>query len=411
MRTLLKLFALMLLLTACTKQEDEATPVTPTQDAVKFSLNSEQQKRVAQDNDFALDLFKKTDAEAQNDNVFVSPLSVSIALGMAWNGAAGETKTEIETALKMSGLSSETINSYYRIMQKALPSVDPKTKLAIANSIWYKTGFYVKPDFLQINKTYFDAYVKEMDFSQSWAVDTINNWCAAHTNNLIPKILNRISTEDVMYLTNAVYFKGTWAQKFAKEATVESTFTTAANTQVKVNMMSKLDDLSYYQDNNAQYVDIPYGNNSFSMTVILPAEGKTCDDYLNNISISSLNQSLASMSNQKVEVHLPRFKLEKDYSLVATLKAMGMQKAFGDYADFSALSTERIFISEIMHKTYIAVDEEGTEAAAITNIGIVSTSLPNYPVFNANRPFLFMIREKTTGIILFMGKIISPDKY
>ncbi|HEY5499707.1 MAG TPA: serpin family protein, partial [Bacteroidales bacterium] len=243
-------------------------------------LKAELQKRVAQDNEFALDLLKKTIQDVNASNVFISPLSVSIALGMAWNGAEGTTRTEMEKALKMSGMSIENINEYYKIMQQSLPLADSKTTLKIANSIWYRNGFQIKQPFLDMNKTYFDAGIRSLDFSATWAVDTINGWCAQKTNNLVNNVIKEIPDNTMMYLINAVYFKGLWISPFEKKQTYLTNFTNELGQMTEVNMMSKIDTFNYCSDSYAQYLDLPYGNGAFSMTVILPASGKTTSDVL-----------------------------------------------------------------------------------------------------------------------------------
>lgn len=374
-------------------------------------LSAELQKRVAQDNEFALDLLKKTIENAEESNVFISPLSVSIALGMAWNGADGSTKTEMETALKMSGMSADNINEYYRIMLDSLPTADSSTILKIANSIWYKNGFQIKQPFLDINAAYFDAEIRSLDFSKAWAVDTINNWCTRKTNNLIKEVIKEIPPLARMYLINAVYFKGVWACPFDEEQTFKTNFTDEQGRLNEVNMMHMTDTFPYYSDSYAQYLDIPYGNGAFSMTVILPSGGKTTGNVLDYLTNERLNSALGSLQIQKVDVNFPRFKTECNYELSETLKAMGMKKAFEDTADFSKISDEDLFISSVIHKTYVEVTEEGTEAAAVTVIEFVTTSLPNYPTFFASKPFIFLIREKGTGVILFAGKMGAVEKY
>lgn len=374
-------------------------------------LSAELQKRVAQDNEFALDLLKKTIENAEESNVFISPLSVSIALGMAWNGADGSTKTEMETALKMSGMSADNINEYYRIMLDSLPTADSSTILKIANSIWYKNGFQIKQPFLDINAAYFDAEIRSLDFSKAWAVDTINNWCTRKTNNLIKEVIKEIPPLARMYLINAVYFKGVWACPFDEEQTFKTNFTDEQGRLNEVNMMHMTDTFPYYSDSYAQYLDIPYGNGAFSMTVILPSGGKTTGNVLDYLTNERLNSALGSLQIQKVDVNFPRFKTECNYELSETLKAMGMKKAFEDTADFSKISDEDLFISSVIHKTYVEVTEEGTEAAAVTVIEFVTTSLPNYPTFFASKPFIFLIREKGTGVILFAGKMGAITSY
>jgi serine protease inhibitor len=409
MKKSLFLIFTVLLVISCVSQNDPITPI-PT-DAKPIVLKAGMEKRISQDNEFAFDLLKKTIAGFDQANVFVSPLSVSIALGMAWNGANGQTKTEMETALKMSGMSVSDINEYYKLMQTTLPTIDPTTKLSIANSLWYRTGFPVKSDFLQINSDYFNAYVRELDFSQVWAKDTINNWCSKKTNKLIPSIIDNISSDMRMYLINAVYFKGIWRQKFETKNTGEANFTNELGTVVKVNMMSQTDTFAYAQDNYAKYLDMPYGNKAFSMTIVLPNEEKTTVDVLNYLTPANWNNTLSAMTKGEVLVKIPRFKVENKFKLNSVLKSMGMNLAFLDFADFSKISVQSLMISEVLHKTYVVVNEEGTEAAAVTSVGMMTTSMPVVKEFIVNKPFLYVIREKSTGVILFIGKMGNIEKY
>ena len=412
MKKIFILLFIVLMSAGCTVKNDPIiqTPV----DAKPIVLSETQKTRINQDNGFAFDLLKNTITSSGETNVFISPLSVSIALGMTWNGANGTTRTEMETALKMSGMSVADINGYYQVMQSTLPGIDPTTMLSIANSLWYKTGFVVKPDFLKANSDYFNAYIKEMDFSQAWALDTINNWCAKKTNNLIQKPLSKIPSDAVMYLVNAIYFKGIWRKHFETKNTTEANFTNELGNQVKVNMMYQKDTFSYAQDNYAQYLDLPYGNKAFTMTVILPNDGKSTTDVLNQLTPDNWSNTLQTMTSRVTELYLPRFKNQNQFSLVKPLESMGMNLAFTDYADFSNISNAGLKISDVIHDTFVEVTEEGTEAAAVT-IVVVVTSVSKEPlppvVFNVNKPFLFVIREKSTGVILFIGKMGSVDKY
>lgn len=407
-----KLFLMLLIgtMVSCTSQNDPS--IKNPKNAQPIKLTVEQQQKVGRDNAFAFDLLKNSEAVTGETNLFISPLSVSIALGMVWNGANGQTKTEIENALKMNGMTVDDINTYYKIMQSKLPEIDPTTKLSIANSLWYITGFPVKQSFLTVNQTYFDAYVKEIDFTQSWALDTINNWCAQKTNNLIQKPLKNIPADMVMYLINAVYFKGIWVKQFDKKNTFEANFTNEANETVPVNMMCLKDTFAYAEDDKAQYLDLPYGNKAFSMTVILPAEGVSATDYLNNyLTTDRWNAALNAMTTTKIDVYLPRFKNENDLELKPVMQRMGMNLSFTDNADFTGIADMRLYISTIIHDTYVEVTEDGTEAAAVTIIGVGTTSMPLDPVFTVNKPFLFVIREKSTGVILFAGKMGNVRKY
>jgi serpin B len=412
---MIKIFILLfivLMSASCTVQNDPTVQVPV--DAKPIVLSESMKTRISQDNGFAFDLLKNTITSSGETNVFISPLSVSIALGMTWNGANGATKTEMETALKMSGMSVSDINGYYQVMQSTLPGIDPTTKLSIANSLWYKTGFVVKPDFLKVNSDYFNAYIKEMDFSQAWALDTINNWCAKKTNNLIQKPLSEIPTYAVMYLVNAIYFKGIWRKHFETKNTTEANFTNELGNQVKVNMMYQKDTFAYAQDNYAQYLDLPYGNKAFNMTVILPNDGKSTTDVLNQLTPDTWSNTLQSMTSRVTELYLPRFSNQNLFSLVKPLESMGMNLAFSGYADFSNISNADLQISNVIHSTYVAVTEEGTEAAAVTLVEIAETTSA-YPlppvIFKVNKPFVFVIREKSTGVILFIGEMGSVDKF
>lgn len=409
MKKLFLFLSLVLTFTACNNENGPSSQLPP--DAKPIVLSAEQEKRVGQDNEFAFNLFRKVIDFSKETNVFISPLSVSIALGMTWNGAAGETKSEMESALKMSGMSVEEINEYYRILQTTLPTIDPTTKLSLANSLWYRSGFQVKPDFLKVNIDYFDAYVRELDFSEAWAVDTINQWCAKKTNNLIPSVLDRIPEDAVMYLINAIYFKGIWRHQFEKKNTSQAYFTNEAGEKVKVNMMFQKDTFAYAEDEKAQYLDMPYGNKAFSMTIILPKNGNTTADLLEYLTVNQWNSILQSLSMRKVEVYFPRFSSKNKFLLNDPLIDMGMKLAFTDNADFSNIADENLFISRVLHNTYIEVTEEGTEAAAVTVVEIGYTSVPMIPEFRVNKPFLFVIRENSTGVILFMGKMGNVELF
>jgi serpin B len=406
MKNLIFIFASLLLIVSCKDVE----PINVIEDAKPITLTVTMQKRVNQDNEFAFDIFKKTSNESNQANVLISPLSISIALGMTLNGATDETKTGIEKALKMSGLTLDNINDYYKVMQTTLPTIDPKTTLNIANSIWYKTGYPVKTEFLTVNKNYFNAEVREMDFSQAWAKDTINNWIARKTNNHIKDMLDQIPADVVMYLINAVYFKGMWKQPFNVKATKETNFTNYLNTQQKVNMMYQKDTFSYFANEKAQYLDMPYGNNAFSMTVILPTQISSINEVLETLDAESWNLTLNKMESEEVMVYLPRFKSKSKFLLNNVLKSMGMARAFEDNDEFRNMANSDLYISRVLHDTAIEVTEEGTVAAAATIVEMTEKAMFN-SIFNANRPFIYIIREKSTGVILFIGKTDNIDKF
>ena len=390
---------------------DNTNPL-PDGTADPINLTAVQKQRVAQDNEFAFDLMNRTMADTSDENVFISPLSVSIALGMARNGAIGVTKTEMETALKMEGLTDAEINEYYKLMQTTLPDLDPKTRLTIANSIWYRNTFSVKAGFLKTNTDYFNSEVAAMDFNSPDAVKTINKWCSDHTNGLIPEVIKTIDPAQMMFLINAIYFKGTWVKQFDKKDTRESDFTNELNQRVKVNMMNITDTFAYTEDDYAQYLDMPYGNQAFSMTVILPKGTGRAADVFKTLTPEKYSQVLKGLDVQKVIVSMPRFRVKNRFQLKEPLRQMGMLKAFQPNAEFDNISDLKpLYIGFVQHDTYVEVTEEGTEAAAVTTIGFETTSLPVNPYFIVNKPFAFVIREKSSGVILFMGKVGNAEKF
>jgi serpin B len=404
MKTIVSLFVSALLLTSCAGILTSCTEPDVNTTAGDIPLKVGMEKKVAQDNDFSFDLLRQTIAHNGEPNVFISPLSMSIALGMVRNGAAGATLQEIEQALHLSGMSNDEINEYYKIMREGLLSVDPKTKLNIANSIWYRTGFPVKVGFLNVNKNYFNAEVRALDFTDPGAVDVINGWCAKATNNLIKKPLDRISADAMLYLINAIYFKGIWVKQFDPKKTYKTDFLAENGSRTQVDMMVQKDTFLYAEDEKAQYLDMPYGNKAFSITVVLPKDGLTTGQLLEDLSASEFTAIYNSLQKQEVNVFFPKFKMENKYEMKDPMGALGMQLAFTDEADFSPISDIKLLISRIIHSTYVEVDEVGTEAAAVTIVEFETTSMPVTPFFVANKPFIFLIREKSTGVILFAGK-------
>ena len=399
------LFVLPLLFLACEPDDDIRKEAEP----IRLKVGME--KRVAQDNEFAWDLFRQVLDNTKEANTFISPLSVSIALGMTWNGADGKTRSEMESTLKMSGISEKEINEYYQIMQNSLVKIDPSTKLNIANSIWYKDGFPIYQSFLDVNKEYFNAEVSALDFSDPKSLDKINDWCSKKTNGLIKNPLDRIPADAIMYLINAIYFKGIWSSEFNSKDTSEKDFVTSGGKTNKVDMMRQEQTFNYYEDDQAQYLDMPYGNKAFSMTVILPKQENTIESYLKDFDADEWNAITESLSPREVQVYFPKFKVQSKLELKDVLAIMGMPSAFDGEANFSRMSENDLLISRIIHSTYCDVNEKGTEAAAVTIIEMKEMALPENPVFYANHPFIFIIREKSTGVILFMGKMGEVEKY
>ena len=366
-------------------------------------------KKTETDNDFAFDLFKTTYQSEDNDNIFISPLSVSMALSMTLNGAKGTTLEEMKTALRAQGYSVDEINEYNKSLKKALMEVDETTDFTIANSIWYRDNIIVYDDFISVNKDNYDAEIKPIDFTSPDAVTQINDWCALHTKDKIKEVIKEIPGNALMYLINAIFFKGVWASVFDKENTKKEDFFTEGKVSAgKVDMMQQADFFYYFEDEYCRYIQLPYGNKAFSMIVMLPEEGKTVNDIISNLDSKRWNNAMQYMSMDMVNLRLPRFKAECEYYMEKSiLPDMGMITPFTGSADFSGIMNNSSQIDVVIHKTFVEVNEEGTEAAAVTVVQMV-TSAGTEPViidYNVNKPFVFAIRENSTGAILFIGKM------
>lgn len=392
--------------TACTR--DMSTE--PGQVTVRDLSKTEKKVTKASD-DFGLQLLQKI-AEDEENNIFISPLSVSMALGMTLNGAHGETESAMQSTIGFDGMSPSEINAAYQSLIKLLTGIDPKVQFEIANSIWSRSGFSVEQDFINTNKTFFDALVTSLDFSSAAAPTTINKWVDNKTHGKIAKIVDQIPPDAVMYLINAIYFKGTWTYEFKKSDTQDETFFVTDNDRVQVPFMRQTNDKLPYQQNELfQAVDLPYGNEQFRMTIILPAHGKNIDEIIGQLDSQTWNDWMADFRTQKGTLQMPKFKLEYKKSLVNVLSALGMGAAFGPSADFTGINKNgNLVISEVLHKTFVDVYEEGTEAAAVTSVEISLTSVGGSGSFfmRVDRPFLFAIREQSSGTILFIGRVNNP---
>ena len=365
---------------------------------------------VKANNTFTFNLFKAI-PESSGKNVMVSPLSISLALSMALNGADGSTKTDMVKALGFSDLSVDEINQVYLDLVSSLKKADPNVVLNVANSIWIKKDFPVLDSFIVTNQKYFDASVQKIVFDPS-AVTTINNWVNEKTGTKIPKILDKISSDEIMFLINAIYFNGKWQTQFEKSQTQNGSFTLGTGSSVSTALMKVKKEFGYSQQVGYQALKMPYGRGKFSMVVLLPGVGMTPDQIIEQLSPSSWETLGTSLnSSVKVDVWMPRFKFEWQSDLNDVLSSLGMSVAFSaNDADFSKINSNgQLYITKVKHKTFIEVNEAGTEAAAATSIGIGLTSVgPMEPVFHVVRPFLFFITEEDTGAILFAGKVENP---
>jgi len=365
---------------------------------------------VKADNGFTFNLFSKI-PDSQGHNVIVSPLSISLALCMTLNGADGTTRSDMINALGLSGLSVDEINQIYSDLISALRQADPNVVLGIANSIWIKKTFPVLDSFIAANQKYYDAQVQSLDFNQA-ALATINSWVNSKTNGKIPAILDQISADEIMFLINAIYFNGKWQIQFDKANTEDGPFTLSTGLQATVPLMMVKENFGYSEQTGYRALKMPYGLGKFGMVMLLPDAGKSADQLIQQLDPSAWeNLKAALASDSKVDVWLPRFKFSWESDLNDILSSLGMAIAFSKTeANFSKINaTAQLFISKVKHKSFIEVNEEGTEAAAATSVGIGVTSIgPGGPQFHATRPFLFFITEENTGAILFAGKVENP---
>lgn len=401
LKTLTLAGALFMMAASC--NEDNADSVKPNQ-----LLKAIPATFADQTSEFTFDFLKKHNAEEKADkNYFVSPLSLHIALGMLLNGTDTKTKEEIQKSLRVSSDLAVT-NGIYKDLMEGLPNADPKVTNTIANSVWYRNTFSVEKSFLDVLKASFNAQTYAEDFTNTATVGKINNWASDNTNGKIKKVIEQIEPAHVMFLMNALYFKGDWKIPFKVENTRDENFAGTTGTK-SVKMMSMQEKVKYAKRSNYQALELAYGGGNYVMTIILP-EGKTSvGEIINTMSASEWKSLNTALAEQKVIVGLPKFTVEYETNLNSVLSKMGMPTMFTDLADLSKISPPagKLKVGFVKQNTFVAVDEKGTEAAAVTTIGVELTSMPILPEFICNRPFAFFISEKQSNTILFAGKIVN----
>ncbi|CEA15543.1 MAG TPA: serpin family protein [Fermentimonas caenicola] len=395
---------------SCEKGNSDLDKELP--DPIKIELRGSEAEMVKSDQQFAIEFFANVfneEAAELDKNFMISPLSLSMALAMTWNGADGETKAVMQKVLKLDGYTDQEVNEYYEKLREALLKTDPSTKLAIANSIWTNKNIKIKDDFIRLNNEYFNSTVESVDFSDANSVKLMNKWAADNTNNLITHVLDKTNPNALMYLMNALYFKGIWTSEFNSRNTSSKPFYSEDGQTKNVDMMHQKSSFNYNENQTMQIVELPYGNQAFSMIVLLPKEGNKLADVTQELQNSNSWGNLVSgLRSTQVDLYLPKFKTEYSRVLNDVLEKMGMGIAFEPgAADFSRMTDADAFISFVEQFTYINTDEVGTEAAAVTVVGIELTSYQpdRTATFNANRPFIYIIRENSTGSILFMGAV------
>lgn len=408
MKTLSLFVICSLLLASCNREsvDQPSTNITTTEKSAKI---------IAADNQFGLEIFQNlNNLQTEQKNTIISPMSISLALAMVYNGTCEDTKAQMENMLHKSGISPDDINQNYKELVSALISHDPKVELNISNAIFYRNTFPVKSEFINTNKNFYEAEVSGLDFTKNTeALNTINGWVNTKTKGKIDKIIDQVRPEDIMFLLNAIYFNGEWKYRFDNSQTSNQKFTKEDNSSIQVPTMTIENNFNYYNDTNFEMLEMPYGSGKFSMLVLLPKSGKKTNDIISSLSSDNLNNWISKLTETKRTVYFPKFEFKFDKSLISNLQALGMVDAFSPLkANLSGISdAAQLYISEVMHKAYIKVDEKGTEAAAVTGITVGLTSVgPDLAVFRADHPFVFAIREKDTNSILFVGKVVDPSQ-
>ncbi|MFJ7736986.1 serpin family protein [Lysinibacillus sp. NPDC097287] len=369
------------------------------------------QKIMSANNQLGFQLLKEA-SEDEKGNVFISPMSLFMALSMLYNGADGETKEEISKVLHVEGIDVTELNQANASLMSRLNNLSKQIQLNVANSIWLNDNFQFQADFAQSNSDYFNAEIQEINITDSKSPEKINEWVKKSTNGKIDRIVDKpLETELVAMLINAIYFKGDWTHKFDKEQTQKQSFHLKDGTTKDVPLMALNEKLAYLENDKFQAVSLPYGDEAMSMKVFLPKENSSIEELEDMLTVGSWKQWNSAFIKQIGTILLPKFQLEFEVLLNDTLKNLGMTTAFENNANFAKMIQENtsLFISEVKQKTLIDVNEEGTEAAAVTSVSIAETSAPAESFYmKVNRPFFIAITEESTGAILFMGSISNP---
>ncbi len=395
--------ALPLLWIACEKKA-----ITDGKEEKELILDQKDKTLVAANNRFTIKLFEDVQKKYDNEtNVLVSPYSASVALSVVNNGAQGETAKAISATLGYQDMKQEEVNASHQKLIEGLPLVSTKNVLKIANSVWINDQFDILPDFLKITNNNYHAKAAVLKFINPDAPNTINQWVKDNTNDKIDKIIEEVKDNDLLYVLNAIYFKGAWQQKFDPKLTARETFYKANGIKALADFMKNTGEYNVLSTTRYQAVEIPYADNKFSM-ILVKATGSDVINFDLDV-----KDAIAKPFPQKrkVELVMPKFKFDFEHTLNGNLTNLGMGLAFTDQADFSQMIADApVRISIVKQKTFIEVNEEGTEAAAVTSVGMEVTSAPLIETIRFDAPFYFMIKENSSNLILFAGKLNDPTK-
>lgn len=407
LKTIIPIFASLSLLASCSNDDTPDIPIDAP--PVVIDMTVAESRAVTQSTDFGFELFRRLCAANGSEDVFMSPLSASMAMSMLANGASGQSQVQILTALGYAGDKEglDALNSINSRLLTALPITDAQTKLALANSVWADNGFQLKDSFKQTMASVYKATVENVDMGSPATIDRINSWCSDNTAGLIPEIVKNNGFSFV--LLNALYFKGLWINKFNESKTTSDYFMREDGSKRLVKMMNISEELPYAENSDFRITAKEFGNGAFRMYFLLPVDGCTLESSLSALTAGNWQSWIARMPEREINLTLPRFTLDGDYELNNILEAMGVSEVFDMYkADLSGMTTADAYISYVKQKTYIEVTEDGAEAAAVTVItGDLGSGDSRRVEFKLNRPFALLIAEKSTGAILFAGKVSS----
>jgi len=361
---------------------------------------------------FGFALLAALQRENPDQNLLISPISVAMALTMAYNGAATDTQTAMAAVLGLQGLRLEQVNQANQALLGHLTNLDSSLELAMANSLWLNQSLPVRREFVdQVRGTY-GAEVASLNFADPDAVRQINQWVSRQTRDRIPTILDTIPPDQLLFLLNAVYFKGAWTRPFNPDLTRDRPFTLTDGTVLNLPTMEQRGDYLYLETNALQVVSLPYGNQSLSLDIILPAPAVNLEQMIPQLTVDTWETWSQQLRSRPGRIQLPRFEMTYEANLIPALESLGMGMAFSDQADFSGLTSLQAMINQVRHRTYLEVTEKGTEAAAVTSVGIAVTSAPMAPEqpfeMVMDRPFAMVLRDRQSGTLLFLGIVRDP---
>ncbi|MDP5230240.1 MAG: serpin family protein [Cellulophaga sp.] len=380
-------------------------------DVIVFEENPELQTvaakvMIANNNDFAIDFFKTVVQNEDKPNYMVSPISLSLALGMVHNGVAGETKNAFDITLG-SGYNLSEVNAFNQTLMTSLIANSSGVSFGLVNGIWAQNDFPIETAFININKEFYKSEVANVDFQDPSTVTKINNWSSNNTNGRIDKLIEEFDSGTVLFLANATYFKSDWQNKFDKDKTQLAPFFTSLETGKEVSMMNMQAKVLNFRSELFSAIVLPYKEKRFEMVVLLPNENRTTSEVVENLSSEVWETIFTEGRFADISISLPRFKSSYQNGLNDELRDLGLGIMFTNEADLSKINKDaQLRVSRVFQKTFIEVNEQGTEAAAVTGIEIINTSVS--PAFVANRPFVYVIRERFTGTICFIGRLGNP---